>query len=123
MRYERVKIVKDERTVYNRGVLPWEIAILELTFGDGSVETMNAFEDNDLPYPEPREEFNRLSQVYGSDPESGVPFVAGVYGQASSGVRALARVIAESKAEARKALPKRPRAARIKEFSGDPLMG
>lgn len=123
MRYERVKISKDERTVYNRAVLPWEIAILEVTFGDGNVDPLSAFEDNDLPYPEPRAEFNRLMQVYGSDPESSIPFVAAVYGQASSGVRALARAIAEAKAEARKALPKQPRKTLIKEYSADSLMG
>lgn len=123
MRYERVKIVKDERTIYNRAVLPWEIDIIETVFGDGNVERLNAFEDNDLEYPEPRAEFNRLMQVYGADNESAIPYVAAVYGQASSGVRALARVIAESKAEARKALPKQPRKALIKEYSADSLMG
>ena len=34
MRYERVKIKRDDWTTYNRPVLPWEIAILEFTFGE-----------------------------------------------------------------------------------------
>lgn len=122
MRYERVKVKRDERTTYNREVLPWEIAILEFTFGDDAVEPLGDFVDNDAEYPEARKEFLRLQQVYGLDPESGIPYVAHVYGQASAGVKAIGRVIKEAEQEARKRKPKQSRAARIKEFSADPLM-
>lgn len=123
MRYERVKIKRDERTVYNRPVLPWEIAILEFTFGEGSVERLDVFVDNTNEYPDGKEEFMRLMGTYGSDPESGIPHVASVYGQAGAGVRALTAAIKEAKADARKAAPKQPRKKLIKEFSGDSLMG
>jgi hypothetical protein len=123
MRYERVKVKRDERTVYNRPVLPWEIAILEFTFGDGSVERLGVFVDNDAEYPEPKEEFMRLMGTYGSDPESGIPHVASVYGQAAAGIRALSAEIKEAKADARKAAPKQSRKTLVKEYSGDSLLG
>lgn len=122
MRYERVKVKRDERTVYNRTVLPWEIPILEFTFGDGNVEPLGVFEDNTADYPEAKEEFMRLMSVYGSDPESGITHVASVYGQASAGVRAIGKVIKEAEVEARKRKPRQSRKSLIKEYSADRLM-
>lgn len=123
MRYERVKVIRDERTVYNRAVLPWEIALLEFTFGEGSVQRLDAFEENTAEYPDAKEEFLRLSGTYGSDPESGIPYVASVYGQASAGVRALGKAIEEAITDAKRAKPKRSRKALIKEFGADPIIG
>ena len=123
MRYEHVKVTRDERTVYNRPVLPWEVAILEFTFGDGSVEHTGKFVDNNAAYPEPKEEFLRLQGTYGSDPESGIPYAASVYGQASAGVRHLAALIDEAEEEARTPLPKQTQLQRAKEYQRDPLMG
>lgn len=123
MRYFRVKIVKDERTVYNRAVLPWEIPLIEVSFGDGNVEETGKFEDTDAPYPDAREEFQRLGQLYGSEPDTNLPFVAAVYGQASTGVRALARAIKEAQADAKVKKPKQSKSALVKEYSSDPLIG
>lgn len=123
MRYERVKIVRDPHTVYNRPVLPWEIAILEFTFGEGNVERLEAVVDTDTKYPDPKEEFHRLQQTYGSDPESGIPYVASVYGQAGSGVRAIAQAIKQAEADAKKAKPRRSARKLAKEYANDPLVG
>lgn len=123
MRYERVKITRDERTVYNRATLPWEIPILEYTFGEGNVQRLYAYEDNALPYPDAKEEFHRLIGTYGSDKESGVAHVATIYGQAGAGVRGLRKAIEEAEKEAREAKPRQSRAARRKEFAADPIMG
>lgn len=107
MRYERVKVTRDPHTVYNRPVLPWEVAILEFTFGDGNVFRLeDQFESNTAPYPAANEEFHRLSLAYGSDPQSGVPYVASVYGQASAGVNALRRAIEEARQAEESAKPK-----------------
>lgn len=122
MRYERVKITRDERTVYNRAVLPWEVPILEFTFGDGNVQRLYDYEDNALPYPDAKEEFHRLIGAYGSDTESGIAHVATIYGQSAAGVRALGKAIAEAEKESRQAKPKQTRASRRKEFATDPLM-
>lgn len=123
MRYERVKVKRDDRTVYNRAALPWEVPILEFTFGDGNVERVNAFEDNDLPYPDAREEFQRLVDVYGADPENGIPYVASVYGQASIGLNLLRKFITAAESDARKAKPRRTRKSLVKEYSSDPILG
>lgn len=127
MLYERVKITRDPHTVYNRSVLPWEIAILEFTFEEGNVVRTGTTERTDTPYPEPGVEFQRLVLAYGSDPQSGVPYAASVYGQASAGVNHLRRAIAEAKAEDEATKPKakskqRRKTAPPAEVLRDPLM-
>lgn len=127
MLYERVKITRDPHTVYNRSVLPWEVAVLEFTFGDGNVTRTGETERNTTPYPEANIEFQRLEMAYGSDPQSGVPYVASVYGQASAGLNHLRRVVAEAKAEDEASRPKpasKTRKRRVVEASvaADPLM-
>lgn len=125
MRYQRVKVTRDPHTVYNRSVPPWEIAILEFTFESGNVIVQEEVETNDLPYPSAVVEFQRLEKAYGSDPQSGVPYVASVYGQASAGVNHLKRVIADAKAEAEAAARPRRAAGRRRQaidVSADPLM-
>lgn len=127
MLYERVKITRDPHTVYNRSVFPWEIAILEFTFEEGNVQRIGGVERTDAPYPEPAEEFNRLVLAYGSDPQTGVPYAASVYGQASQGVNALRRAIAEAKAEDEATRPRvaskqRKRKAPPASVLADPLM-
>lgn len=123
MRYERVKIKRDDYTVYNRPVLPWEVAILEFTFGEGNVERMNVFVDNTTEYPDAKDEFHRLIGTYGSDPESGIPYVSSVYGNASAGVNHLRRMMSEAFEESKSPLPKVTSAVLKREFSRDPLMG
>jgi hypothetical protein len=128
MRYERVKITRDPHTVYNRTVLPWEVAILEFTFGEGNVHRFeDEFETNELEYPEPSVEFQRLQQAYGSDPQSGVPYVASVYGQASAGVNHLRRAMQEAIQAEVDAKPKAPAKRKVvsrktRVATGDPLL-
>lgn len=124
MRYERVKITRDERTVYNRAALPWEVPVLEFMFGEGNLVHTGAFEQNDVPYPDAKEEFHRLMSAYGSDPENGIAHVASVYGQAGQGHRALARAIREAEETDREeALPRQTRAQVIREYAADPILG
>jgi hypothetical protein len=124
MRYERVKVTRDPHTVYNRPVLPWEVAILEFTFGEGNVIRLEGeFESNDLEYPKPNEEFQRLALAYGSDPQSGVPYVASVYGQASAGVNHLRRAMEEARLAEEAAKPKAAtKRKRVKVRANDPLL-
>lgn len=127
MRYTRVKVTRDQHTVYNKAVLPWEIPILEFMFEEGNVRVQDGeFETNDLPYPDAHSEFQRLQLAYGSDPQSGTPYVSTVYGQATAGVNHLRRVIVEAKqgADAVAAGARRASKRRIsrEEVSADPLM-
>lgn len=128
MRYERVKITRDPHTVYNRSVFPWEVAILEFTFGDGNVIVQEGeYEITNMPYPSAGEEFGRLATAYGSDPQSGVPYVSSVYGQASAGVNHLKRVMADAKLAEEAARPKPSKrkgipARKRVDVTSDPLM-
>lgn len=98
MRYERFKIVRDTNTVYNRAVPMWEAAVLNFIFGDGNVQPTGQFEKTTFEYPEAGLEFDRLTRVYGADPQSGVPYVAAVYGNSQAGIRALKAAIEEAAA-------------------------
>lgn len=123
MRYERVKVKRDTNTVHNRAVAPWEIPVLEFIFEDGNIEQLNVFEEVSGEYPEGAKELDRLVRCYGSDPKSGEPYANSVYGNGRAGVRALQKLIDDSKAEdeavAAEAAPtpapvlKRGRAARV----------
>jgi hypothetical protein len=100
MRYTRVKVKRDTNTVHNKTVPEWEIPLLEFIFEDGNVEVLEEYENVQArEYPTPAAEYQRLTQVYGSDPQSGVPYVASVYGQAQAGVRALAKAMESARAE------------------------
>ncbi len=109
MRYERVKVKRDTNTVHNVLVRPWEVPLLEFIFGEGNIEFLDEFEQvkdrdgNTDTYPEAAKELERLCKVYGSDPKSGVAHANSVYGNARAGVRTLAKLIDEAKAEDAKA--------------------
>jgi hypothetical protein len=99
MRYERVKVKRDTNTVHNRAVAPWEVPVLEFLFEDGNVERLNEFVEVAGEYPEAPAELDRLVRAYGADPKSGVPYANSVYGNARAGVRSLAKLIEDAKAE------------------------
>src|ERR1700687_969295 len=99
MRYERVKVKRDLNTVHNHSVAPWEIPVLEVIFEEGNVEPLGEFVENDREYPEAQTEFNRLIKAYSSDPQSGVPYAAIAFGNGSTGVRVLRKMIDDAKAE------------------------
>lgn len=96
MRYERVKVTRDQNTVHNRAVAPWEIPILEWLFEDGNVVRLGEFEEVAGEYPEPSKELDRLVKCYGADPQSGVAHAYAVYGNAKAGVRTLTKMIDEA---------------------------
>lgn len=97
MRYERCKITRDVNTVYNRAVSEWELPVLQYVFAEGNVVRTGQFEEVNGDYPDPVQEFNRLGNRYGSDPD-GKPFVETVFGQGRIGIRELAKLISDTKA-------------------------
>ena len=97
MRYERVTIKRDLQTVHNKEFAPWEIPILEFVFEDGNVQRLDEFVEAAREYPDAHKEFERLTKAYGSDPQSGVPYAASVYGNAGVGVRNLRKAIEDAK--------------------------
>lgn len=98
MRHERVKIRRDDFTVHNKAVPPWEVPVLEFVFGEGIVEPLNEFEELRREYPDSSIEFERLEKRYGMVPGTDMPFVAQVYGQKTLGRKALERAIREAEA-------------------------
>ena len=72
MLYQRVKVIRDVNTVYNRAVPEWEIPVLTFIFDEGNVTPQVSFEIVDRPYPEGGSEYDRLVRRYGSDTKSGM---------------------------------------------------
>lgn len=117
LRYERVKVKRDERTTHNRAVAPWEIPMLEFLFGEGNVEALGEYEIVRQDYPAPQEEFHRLKVRYGRNPETHEDNVVSVFGNARRGVEALSVMIDKAReADTVAALAMR------KSFSRDPLL-
>jgi len=104
MRYERVKVKRDTNTVHNRAVPIWEIPMLEWVFDEGNIERLGVHEEVAREYPDAVNELQRLVEVYGSDPKSGVPHANSVYGNARAGIRTLQKMIDDAKAEDRDSL-------------------
>lgn len=105
MRHVRVNVKRDQNTVTTREIPEWEVPVLEMIFEDGNVQRIDGETAVDREYPGASFEFDRLVRAYGADPQSGVPYVAAVYGQAQAGIRALARAIDAARDEEKEAAP------------------
>jgi hypothetical protein len=79
----------------------------------------------DRPYPDAGVEYDRLTKRYGADPQTGVPAVAAIYGNARSGIIALGKAIeaaeAEEQAKAAEAVPAKKRGV-ARQPEVDPLL-
>jgi hypothetical protein len=108
MRHERITIKRDNHTVHNKTVAPWEIPIIEYLFDEGNVNYTEEFVEADQDYPDPAKEMARLMKAYGADVKTDIPYAVTVYGAARAGIRALAKAIEAAKAADEEAA--RPRA-------------
>jgi len=131
MRYVKIKVVRDINAQMPTMATPWEIPVLEYVFGQGNVQSNGEFhrvvKDADTAYPAAGAEFDRLMRRYGSDPESGIPYVVSVYGSARNGIEALQRAIDEARkadtaAERKTPVPAAPKGrSRRRAVEPDPL--
>jgi len=124
--------MRDTLTVHNMTVAPWEIPVIEYVFEEGNVTRSGEFVDvPDRDYPDPTQEYMRLTRVYGSENETGIPHAVSVFGSARNGVRALTKAINEAREadeEAEADAP--PKVAQMlstsnrkrSRYSADPLM-
>jgi hypothetical protein len=135
MRHERIKVKRDNNTVHNLTIAPWEIPVIEYLFDEGNVERLGQFVTLDREYPDPREEMQRLEKAYGADVQTNVPFAVSVYGAMRTGVRVLAKAIEAAREEeeeedeeteplkpAPKPLPPRKPARSSRSAAADPLL-
>jgi hypothetical protein len=92
-------VKRDNNTVHNKTLAPWEIPILEYLFDEGNVTRTDEFVQADQDYPDPAQEMVRLMKAYGADVKTDIPHAVTVYGVARTGVRALAKAIEAAKEE------------------------
>ena len=99
MRHEKVTIKRDNHTVHNKTMAPWEIPVVEYLFDEGNVIRTGEFVEADQDYPDAAQEMHRLTKAYGTDVKTDIPHVVTVYGAARAGVRALAKAIEAAREE------------------------
>jgi hypothetical protein len=96
MRFVLVKVVRSEAFARTSEFRPWEVPILEMVFGAGSVTVVGEVDRDNVPYPDAASEYERLATRYVA-PEGAPPFVQQVYGVGSA---KLAEAIEKARAEA-----------------------
>jgi hypothetical protein len=117
-----VKVKRDTNTVHNRSLPSWEIPMLEWVFDEGNIERLGTYEEVAREYPNAANELDRLVQVYGSDPKSGVPHANSVYGNARAGIRTLQKLIDDAKLEDEAAMPMPAARKRVRQVQRDSLL-
>ena len=96
IRHCKVRVTLNELSVHTKNVPEWEVGVLQAQWGDNA----HIVDDNVIiegALPDPRDEFERLAQLYGPK-HSETPFVAAVYGNFGPGVNALRDAIARAAA-------------------------
>lgn len=123
MRHERIRVTRDNNTIHNLAVAPWEIPVLEYIFDEANVVRQGTYDEvaEAREYPNPAQEMERLIKVYGQDNESKLPYAVSVYGAARLGVQTLATAINAARNEDLK-VAKKPKIKRGRTFSGDDLL-
>lgn len=105
MRIAEVAVTRSEHHRAEILVGAWEILMLQYEHEPEKVEILGFKKVPGREYPDPRQEFERLSIRYGIDVESNAPKAALVYGQGALGVQALRNLIEqERKAESEETL-------------------
>lgn len=122
MRYEVVKVKRDSQTTYSNPTPPWAVPVLEEIFEAGNVERTGEFTAVDAEYPDPAAEYQRLCAAYGADPQTGTPFATIAYGNAGTGIRALAREIEAAKTADAVAEPRKGAKRKSTLLNRDPLL-
>lgn len=93
VRYYNVEVTLNELAKHVKEVPEWEVGVLQAQWGDNAV-VLNEDEPTiiERKLPDPRDEFERLAQLYG--PRFGdSPYVASVFGNFGPGVNRLADAI------------------------------
>lgn len=117
-KYARVQVEISEVTKHVVDVTPWEVPILAAIHGD---ERVTVIGETPVwkPFPPPEAEFDRLALKYKADNDSGVEYVAAVYGVGQRGIQTLAAEIDKARAAARLAPVQTPEY----DAGDDPLKG
>lgn len=99
-------------------VAPWEVPVLEAVHGPENVEPVMGG-DEDLywiPIPDMTVEWERMTNRYRRDEETGSSFVELAYGTGRIGQAALAKFMADSQEGALPYAPKKVKAAPVDEL-------
>lgn len=102
MKVTRVKIIieRDPMTKIPKVVAPWEVPIFRSQYGDSKVEILGEQEvmlADDEELPEAKEEYFRLRQQFGIDPDTKQSHADLVYGRGQDGIDKLEKAINASK--------------------------
>lgn len=97
MRKVRIEVRKSELQTQTIEVGEWEVPVLMAVHGPEAVQHVKALPKAKGEVPDDAaSEYARLAEKYGSNEESGLAFVAEVYGQHGAGLMNLSRAIEAS---------------------------
>lgn len=92
IKFVQVILERDSMTKIPKEVLPWEVPIYRAQYGDEKVEILGEVE-REHDTLEPEEEYSRLRQQFGIEPDTKQSFVDIVYGRGGPGVEALKKAM------------------------------
>lgn len=96
IKFVEVIIERDPMTKIPKEVLPWEVPIYRAQYGDEKVEILGEVE-REHDTLEPAEEYSRLRQQFGIEPDTKQSFADIVYGRGQPGVDALEKAMKAGK--------------------------
>lgn len=96
IKFAQVIIHRDPMTKIPKEVLPWEVPIYRAQYGDEKVEILGEVE-REYEALEPAEEYSRLRQQFGIEPDTKQSFADIVYGRGAAGVDALEKAMKAGK--------------------------
>ena len=117
-KYTRIQINRSETTTITKDVAPWEVAVVAAVNGGDRILEIGETPVN-RALPDAAVEYDRLVAKYKSDPNTGIEYVASVYGTGRRGVEALAKEIDKARAAAKAP----PRQSAEYDSKDDPLDG
>lgn len=97
MRVAEINVRRSEHHSVRRLVGSWEIPILQFEHSPEKVEVLGFKRLDERAYPDPQQEFERLSLRYGIDTDNGATKAALVYGQGQMGVLSLRNLIEQER--------------------------
>lgn len=97
MRIAEVKVTRSEHHSVQMLVGAWEILMLQYEHSPEKVEVLGFKLLEGRAYPDPQPEFERLSQRYGIDTDSGASKASLVFGQGQLGVMTLRNLIEQER--------------------------
>jgi hypothetical protein len=97
MRVIQISVNRSEHHSVPLMVGAWEVLVLQFEYGPEKVEVIGPKKVEGRGYPDPQQEFERLSQRYGIDTDTGSSKASLVFGQGAMGAMNIRNMIEQER--------------------------